>query len=217
MIFYEEEFWNKIYKEKIAAWGYEPAECLKKWIKEFPENATVLDLGCGSGRNANYLAQNGFKVYGYDWSEEAIEQAKKENYSEWLLEGSAIFNIKDLMTQSWDWAINCRGYWGFMKYDVVIDFGYFHFFAPELRPHYHEQLNKVLKTGGIYINESGRDKVDMPMEKRNNPLNYVPPSLTKDVWEEFDYLNIEKLEEKILPPHGDFGRYPCWNVFARKL
>ena len=23
----------------------------------------VLDLGCGSGRNANYLAQNGFNVY----------------------------------------------------------------------------------------------------------------------------------------------------------
>ena len=53
--------------------------------------------------------------------------------------------------------------------------------------------------------------------KRHNPLNYVPPSLKSDVWEEFDYLNIERLDEKILPPHGKFGRYPCWNLFARKL
>ena len=203
-IFYEEKFWDKIYKDKTAAWGYEPAKCLKKWIKEFPANATILDLGCGSGRNANYLAQNGFNVYGYDWSKEAIEQAQ--------LEGSAIYNVKDLMTQSWDWPINSRGYWGFMKYDVVIDFGYFHFFAPELRPHYHEQLKKVLKSGGIYINESGRYK-----KWKSNPLEYIPPYLEKEVWEEFDYLNIEKLEEKILPPHGKFGQYPCWNVFARKL
>ena len=50
---------NNIYESKTAAWGYEPAECLKKWIKEFPKNATVLDLGCGSGRNANYLSENG--------------------------------------------------------------------------------------------------------------------------------------------------------------
>lgn len=201
-IFYEEFFWDKIYKDKTAAWGYEPAECLKKWMKEFPANATVLDLGCGSGRNANYLAQNGFKVFGYDWSQEAIEQAKQENYPERLLEGSAVFNVKDLMTNDW----------GFMKYDIVIDFGYFHFFAPELRPHYHEQLKKVLKSGGIYINESGRYK-----KWKSNPLKYIPPYLEKEVWKEFDYLNIEKLEENMIPPHNNYGEYPCWNVFARKL
>lgn len=200
MIFYEEKFWDNIYKIKNAAWGYEPAECLKKWIKDFPVNATVLDLGCGSGRNANYLAQHGFKVYGYDWSEEAIEQAKN-------IGSDANYYVKDMMLENW----------GSMQYDVVIDFGYFHFFMPESRPHYHEQLKRVLKPGGIYANESGRDRVDMPIEKRNNPLNYVPPSLKKEVWEEFDYLNIEKLEEKILPPHGNFCRYPCWNVFAKKV
>ena len=194
-IFYEEKFWDKIYKDKTAAWGYEPAKCLKKWIKEFPANATVLDLGCGSGRNANYIAQHGFKVYGYDWSEEAIEQAKN-------IGGDANYYVKDMMLENW----------GSTQYDVVIDFGYFHFFAPELRSHYHEQLKSVLKSGGIYINESGRYK-----KWKSNPLKYIPPYLEKEVWEEFDYLNIEKLEEDIIPPHGNYGEYPCWNVFARKL
>ena len=48
MIFYEEEFWDKIYKEKTAAWGYEPAECLKKWIKEFIGNG---QLSCNEIEN----------------------------------------------------------------------------------------------------------------------------------------------------------------------
>ena len=207
---------NKIYQDNLKFWDAawkrvsKPHKELPKlpYIHEITRKLKkyqvkrVLDLGCGSGRNANYLAQNGFKVFGYDWSQEAIEQAKQENYPERLLEGSAVFNVKDLMTNDW----------GFMKYDIVIDFGYFHFFAPELRPHYHEQLKKVLKSGGIYINESGRYK-----KWKSNPLKYIPPYLEKEVWKEFDYLNIEKLEENMIPPHNNYGEYPCWNVFARKL
>jgi SAM-dependent methyltransferase len=200
MIFYEEKWWDDIYKMEDRAWGYEPAECLKEWIKEFPVNATVLDLGCGSGRNANYLAQHGFKVYGYDWSEEAIQQAKN-------ISSDANYYVKDMMLENW----------GSTQYDVVIDFGYFHFFMPESRPHYHEQLKRVLKPGGIYVNESGRDSVDMPMDININHLDFLPPSLKKEAWDEFDYLNIEKLEDKILPPQGNFSQYPCWNIFARKL
>lgn len=189
---------NQVYESNTAAWGYEPAECLKKWKIAFPENATILDIGCGSGRNANYLEKNGFKVLGYDWSEEAIKKAQSE--------GNATFRIKNIMTESW----------GLGQYDIVIDFGCFHFFPPELRSHYHEQLNNVLKSAGIYINESARVDADIQINPNDNSQNYAPPTLTKDVWEEFDYLNIKKLEENILPPHGDFGQYPCWNVFARK-
>lgn len=38
---------------------------------------TVLDAGCGSGRNIAYFLQNGFSVYGIDQSEHAVELAKR--------------------------------------------------------------------------------------------------------------------------------------------
>jgi 2-polyprenyl-3-methyl-5-hydroxy-6-metoxy-1,4-benzoquinol methylase len=40
------------------------------------KGATVIDIGCGTGRQAITLAQMGFRVYGFDISKRAIELAK---------------------------------------------------------------------------------------------------------------------------------------------
>ena len=37
----------------------------------------ILDLGCGAGNNAKFLAENGFSVYGVDCSETVIKICKK--------------------------------------------------------------------------------------------------------------------------------------------
>jgi len=43
----------------------------------FDDCRTILDAGCGNGRNITYFLQNGFKVYGIDQSEHAVELAKR--------------------------------------------------------------------------------------------------------------------------------------------
>jgi SAM-dependent methyltransferase len=43
----------------------------------FDNCRTVLDAGCGSGRNIAYFLQNGFSVYGVDQSEHAVELSKR--------------------------------------------------------------------------------------------------------------------------------------------
>src|SRR5690348_2790166 len=49
---------------------------LKKEEKYQVENKNILDLGCGTGRNSNYLADNGNNVTGIEISKTAIEIAK---------------------------------------------------------------------------------------------------------------------------------------------
>lgn len=39
----------------------------------------ILEVGCGSGRNLKWFAQNDFELYGMDRSEEALQKVK-ENY-----------------------------------------------------------------------------------------------------------------------------------------
>ncbi|MFA6094764.1 MAG: class I SAM-dependent methyltransferase [Candidatus Paceibacterota bacterium] len=50
---------------------------LKKEQKISLDDATVLDLGSGIGRNAEYFAEQGAKVTGFELSQTALEIAKK--------------------------------------------------------------------------------------------------------------------------------------------
>ena len=43
----------------------------------FDNSKTILDAGCGGGRNLVYFLQNGYEVYGVDQSEAAIDAIKQ--------------------------------------------------------------------------------------------------------------------------------------------
>ena len=71
--------WNKRYADGDTPWDTgEPSEELIRVIAE--RNITpcrVLETGCGTGADAVYLAQQGFKVTAFDLSPLAIQRAKQ--------------------------------------------------------------------------------------------------------------------------------------------
>lgn len=48
-----------------------------KFLNELPENAYILDLGCGSGRDSKYFIDNGYKVKATDGSIEMCKLASE--------------------------------------------------------------------------------------------------------------------------------------------
>lgn len=65
------EKWNAIY----AAGGHDrltPASVLSEFAHLLPETGAALDLACGRGANALFLATSGLNVHAWDISEEAI-------------------------------------------------------------------------------------------------------------------------------------------------
>ncbi len=49
----------------------------RTFLSHIPDNARILDLGCGSGRDAAFFAEKGHSVSGIDISEKMINLARR--------------------------------------------------------------------------------------------------------------------------------------------
>lgn len=80
--------WNEVYKKKFRATWY-PCDGIIRLVARYLKRRTgidlydvkkdakrILDLGCGNGNYAIFLAELGYTVYGIDISSEAVEIAK---------------------------------------------------------------------------------------------------------------------------------------------
>ncbi len=56
-----------------------PTKLLDKFVNCLPKQAKVLDVGCGPGRDADYLQKQGLEIFGVDASQKMIELARQRN------------------------------------------------------------------------------------------------------------------------------------------
>lgn len=131
----DSHWWNERFKiRKLTIMQHE--KCLEEDIKYFSPTGNVLDIACGDGRNAIYLAELGYDVHAIDFSKEALIRL---NYfcKEKNLEVKT--DLVDLSV--WD------GYTDSNKYDVIIINHY------RLDQKLYTKLIDCLKTGGfLWVN-----------------------------------------------------------------
>ena len=77
------EKWDRRYVQDPAG-SPTPAQVLSDYAYLLPESGTALDLACGRGGNALFLARRGFKVHAWDISKAAIEGLDRQAKSEGL-------------------------------------------------------------------------------------------------------------------------------------
>ena len=66
--------WDRRYAEPQLVWSAEPNRFLVEELAGLPPGR-ALDLACGEGRNAIWLARRGWEVTGVDFSGVAIDKA----------------------------------------------------------------------------------------------------------------------------------------------
>ena len=57
--------------------GLDLIEIYEKFLKQVPDRCTILDAGCGSGRDTLYFLNNGYEVVSIDASSEMVKLSSK--------------------------------------------------------------------------------------------------------------------------------------------
>ncbi len=99
---------------------------------------SVIDVGCGTGENALFLAGLGHEVWGVDSSTLAIRKAKAKLKERGVKANFLKHNALELQTLK-------------HKFDSAIDSGLFHVFEDDERKLFAMSLASVLKPGGVYF------------------------------------------------------------------
>jgi SAM-dependent methyltransferase len=78
----ERQDWDARYAAADLVWGIEPNRFVAEAFPQRVDGGRALDLACGEGRNAIWLASRGWKVTAVDFSHVAIERARSLSASE---------------------------------------------------------------------------------------------------------------------------------------
>lgn len=136
--------WRRWFFEWQYAWGrprwdsrVTPPEVVEQ-IASTPTRGRALDLGCGTGTNAIFLAQHGFQVVGVDFSARAIaiarERARRANVA-------IDFHIADVTRLD------------FLQppFDFVLDIGCLHGIEPAGRARYAAHLARLTRADAHFM------------------------------------------------------------------
>lgn len=111
---------------------------LKKEKKLKLENLNILDLGCGTGRNSNYLSEMGNNVIGIEISKTALNIAKSRSVQTGF--GRVEYVLGDI-GEPYDVGDN----WA----DIILDVTSSNSLSELGREVYLSEMNRVLKKGGF--------------------------------------------------------------------
>jgi ubiquinone/menaquinone biosynthesis C-methylase UbiE len=205
-----EYVWDSWYRRKLGVIEPEILRLVK--LLSASGLKRVLDVGCGTGRHAVYLAMNGFETYGFDISENALVQARGI-----LHEKNAVANlIVGDMFKPFPYE---KEFFSAVVATRVIHHGY----LKEIRK-IAKEMNRVLaKDGFMFVQSSAW----LPGEKIENPTTKEVEPRTL-VWSEGEEANIlhhsftrEELlgmfpNHQVIDLHSRSEHYGGWCLLTRK-
>ncbi|MDF1544824.1 MAG: methyltransferase domain-containing protein [bacterium] len=121
----QENRYEKRYAENESYWGKEPSEFCKQFVRTISDlgldcaELSLIDLGCGEGGNALYLASRGISVTGLDLSPTGLRKTR-------LLAKEAGLVVKTIEASLYECVFK-------QEYDLFFSSGTVHYIPEEIR------------------------------------------------------------------------------------
>jgi SAM-dependent methyltransferase len=203
-----EDIYKKLSPEELP-WNIETPPDI---LIELVESVTVkpckaVDLGCGTGHYAMYLAQKGFDVTGIDISPTAIklsqEKAEKERVTCKFMVADVLGNLNEVKD----------------TFDFAYDWSLLHHVYPEKRINYIENVNRILNSGGHYLSVCFSEKDPLfggSGKYRETPLGTVLYFSSEEELKELFSGYFRIIELKTIKIEGKFAPHLANYAFMVK-
>jgi len=138
-------WWNLHYLFGRPRWdtGVTPPELIELVESGQVPPGRALDIGCGTGTNAIYLAQRGFQTVGTDIAWLAIRRARQKARKAGV---SVAFYVGEAIKLGTPAGPSVGG-----SFDLAVDIGCLHAIQSGHRLAYSLMLRRVLRQGGYYL------------------------------------------------------------------
>ena len=199
----EKPFWEQTYGDDlVSTFKKGPTTDVKEYWTLFAAGCTVLDVGCGEGRNSIFLAKKGFVVDAFDISQAGVEKAKRIAESHGV---KVNFMHRDLTE------------FVFKKnYDVILSHGVLHLCVKADRDRFIEYAKLHTVAGGYNVIDIFTDRLpatpdNAPFTKSLFEVGELPDRYAS--WE-IIYHHEDVFEDS--HPGGIKHQHACERVIARK-
>ncbi|MFI8216670.1 class I SAM-dependent methyltransferase [Streptomyces sp. NPDC085932] len=214
------DWWDGFYAERsrpVPFFVAKPDENLVRHVEDGPAvPGRALDLGCGPGRNALYLAARGFEVDAVDLSPAALD---------WARDRARETGVESVRFHRGD-AFALAGAELTGPYDLVYDSGCFHHLPPHRRISYLALLEQLLAPGGLFgltcfaagPGGMGSEVPDADFYREGAGLRgglaYTPEAL-REIFSGLSTLELRRMRDE--PEESDrFGESFLWTALFRR-
>lgn len=181
----DNQYWDEVYSANKL--DHQPSS-FAQYVEEnyFRSDMSLLELGCGNGRDSLFFAEKGKKILALDLSSKTIENLSS-------------LNIKNAEFLNQDFSILTK----FSDLDYVYSRFTMHSVDEETEERVFSQLPQVLKVGGLFLMEA-RSTKDEQLEKtfgEGHFRRYLDFQTTVEKLEKLNFRILEKQENQGLSPY----------------
>lgn len=198
-----EPFWEQEYRSGGASSFGATSDEFRRLVRRLPRGASVLDLGCGDGRNALYLAAYGLQVTAIDISRSGIAKLRRESQAHGLQVAPVVQDMRNFAFDA--------------PYDLIIAHGCLHLIARQDWSGLIRRMKAQTTVGGYNVVAVFTDALDPPADLQEHCLGLFKEG---ELFELYGDWAIEQQDSYIRCDEHGAGvrhRHPINKVVARRI
>ena len=197
-------FWEKSYQEyDTIAFSNKPNTTITEFEHLINNRSKILEVGCGEGQNAIYLAGKGYLVDAFDLSEHGITKLKHRCK---LSNTQVNAFVADLTTYQFE-----------QNYDMIVCFGTLHFVAKDEWKRFINKAKKYTNIGGIHIIQIFTDTVPASEDIAPFAIGLAKDEEIKELYTDWEILQFKSYVFEDEHPNVPKHLHASNKIVARRI